>query len=115
MPQAITAMLLSVSKNPYVLLLIVNIMLLVVGCFLETLAAILLFSPLVTEVLTQVGLDPVHIGVVFILNLMIGLSTPPVGMSLYLVSNVASVPIEKIFKQMLPFYIPLLLALLAIT
>lgn len=114
-PQIATEMLLQISRNPYVLLLIINLLLLLVGCFIETVAAILLFAPLITKALMEVGLNPTHIGLVFVFNLMIGLITPPVGMSLYLVSNVAKVPVEKVIKATLPFFFPLLLTLLALT
>lgn len=114
-PQAVTDYLLGISRNPYVLILIVNLLLLVVGCFMETVAAILLFAPLVTKMLVEVGLNPTHIGLFFVLNLMIGLITPPVGMSLYLVSSVANEPVERVLKQALLFFVPLILSLAAVS
>lgn len=114
-PQVVGSMMQSISTNPLVVMLIVNILLLIVGCFLETVAAILLFAPLVTNILVEVGYDPVQIGMVFVFNLMIGLITPPVGMSLYLVSKVADVPVEKVLREVLPFFIPLIIVLILIS
>lgn len=114
-PQVVGSLMQSISKNPYVVMLIVNIVLLVVGCFLETVAAILLFAPLVTNILVDVGYDPVQIGMVFVFNLMLGLITPPVGMSLYLVSKVAGAPVDKVLKELLPFFVPLIMVLLIIS
>ena len=85
------------------------------GCFLDTIAGILLFAPLVAGALSEVGVDPIHIGVVVILNLMIGLITPPVGMSLYLVSNVSGEPVENVLRETIPFFVPLLLCLALVT
>jgi len=85
-PTRAADLLLSLSKDPWVLLLIVNLLLLVVGMIMETLAAILILTPILVPALAVAGVDPVHLGVVVVLNLMIGLLTPPVGMSLYMVS-----------------------------
>ena len=83
------------SSNPYVLLIIANVVLLAAGTILEPLPAILLLAPIIAPGLTQAGVDPVHLGVVVVLNLMIGLLTPPVGMSLYMVSNIGRIPLER--------------------
>lgn len=107
--------LLGISQNPVVLLLIVNLLLLIVGMIMETIAAILVLTPLLVPVLIGAGIDPIHLGIVMVLNLMIGLLTPPIGMSLYMVSIVAETPVEKVIKAVLPFIIPLLLSLLIVT
>ncbi|WP_221930844.1 TRAP transporter large permease [Telmatospirillum sp. J64-1] len=109
------ALLLGLSENPIVLLIIVNLLLLVVGMFLESIAAILILTPILMPALTQAGVDPIHLGVVMVLNLMIGLLTPPIGMSLYMMSAVSGVPVEKVLRGTLPFFLPLLLALLLVT
>lgn len=114
-PTRAADLLLSLSKDPWVLLLIVNILLLVVGMIMETLAAILILTPIITPALMAAGVDPVHLGVVVVLNLMIGLLTPPVGMSLYMVSSVARMPVEKVITAAVPFIICLLLSLAAVT
>lgn len=107
--------LLSVSSNPIVLLLLVNVLLLVLGLFLDPLASLVLTVPLVVPPLTQVGLDPVHIGVIMIFNLMIGLLTPPLGLSLFVASDVSGTPVEDIISRIVPYWAALLAALLVVT
>lgn len=107
--------LLSVSDNPLVLLLILNILLLIVGMFLESIAAILIIAPIVSPAMIAAGVDPMQLGIVFVLNLMIGLLTPPVGMSLYVMSIVAKMPFHEVVRGTAPFYIPLFLALAVVT
>lgn len=103
------------STSPLVLLFVLNALLLVVGMFLESIAAILIIAPIVTPALTAAGVDPLQLGIVFVLNLMIGLLTPPVGMSLYMVSIIAKMPLSKVISGVLPFLLPLLGSLLAVT
>lgn len=107
--------LLGISDNPLVLLIILNFLLLVVGMFLESIAAILIIAPIVAPVLIAAGVDPMQLGVVFVLNLMIGLLTPPVGMSLYVMSIVAKMPFHEVMRGTAPFYIPLFAALALVT
>jgi TRAP-type C4-dicarboxylate transport system permease large subunit len=114
-PQQITEAMLSVSKDPYVLLLIVNVMLLIVGMFLDSTTAILVIAPIIAKPLMAAGVDPVHLGMVVVFNLMIGLVTPPMGLSLYLVADIAKVKMRDVLKEMLPFYIPLVGTLVLIT
>lgn len=114
-PTKAADLLLGLSKNPWVLLIIVNILLLIVGMALETIAAILILVPIIVPALTAAGVDPVHLGVVVVLNLMIGLLTPPVGMSLYMVSTVANMPVERVVVAAVPWIVCLLLSLLAVT
>lgn len=114
-PTMASEFLLGLSTNPIVLLLIVNLLLLVVGMILESIAAILILAPILTPALMKVGVDPVHLGLVVVLNLMIGLLTPPVGMSLYMVSIVGKMPLQRVIAGAMPFLIPLLIALLVVT
>ncbi|MEY8827684.1 TRAP transporter large permease [Sedimentitalea sp. XS_ASV28] len=114
-PMKASALLLSLSDNPLVLLLLVNILLLVVGMVLESIAAILIIAPIIAPALTAAGIDPLQLGVVFVLNLMIGLLTPPVGMSLYMVSIITKMPITRVIAGVMPFFIPLFLSLLAVS
>lgn len=114
-PTKAADLLLGLSKDPWVLLVIVNVLLLLVGMVLETIAAILILVPIIVPALAAAGVDPVHLGVVVVLNLMIGLLTPPVGMSLYMVSSVAGMPVERVIKAALPWIVCLLLSLVAIT
>ncbi len=103
------------SSNPLVLLFTLNVLLLIVGMFLESIAAILIIAPLVAPALIAAGVDPLQLGIVFVLNLMIGLLTPPIGMSLYMVSIIAKMPLQTVIRGVLPFLLPLLLSLLAVT
>jgi tripartite ATP-independent transporter DctM subunit len=114
-PALATEFLLGLSKDPWMLLIIANVILLAVGTILEPLPAILLLAPIITPGLTQAGVDPVHLGVVVVLNLMIGLLTPPVGMSLYMVANVGRIPLEKVMVGAWPFIVSLTVALLIVT
>lgn len=115
LPVKVSQLFLSITKNPNLLLLLVNLLLFIVGMFMESIAAILVFTPLIVPPLVGLGIDPVHLGIVIVLNLMIGLITPPVGMSLYMVSIVSGVPVPKVIRAMIPYYIPLILALLIVT
>src|ERR1043165_6341087 len=107
--------LLSYTSNRYVILLLINVLLLVVGCFLEPIASISILVPVLMPVITKVGIDPVHLGVVMTLNLMIGLLHPPLGMVLFVLARVAKLSIERTPMAILPWLIPLLLSLIAIT
>jgi tripartite ATP-independent transporter DctM subunit len=115
LPQTFTRAILSLSTDPLMLLLIVNVLLLIVGMFLDSTTATLLVAPLVTAPLVMAGVDPVHLGIIFIFNLMIGLLTPPMGLALFLLADIAKTPMPAIFKALLPFYIPLFGALAIIT
>jgi tripartite ATP-independent transporter DctM subunit len=114
-PQKLTEVMLSISTNPYVLLLIVNILLILVGMFLDSTTAILVIAPIIAKPLIAAGVDPVHLGMVVVFNLMVGLLTPPMGLALYLVADIAKVTMRDVLKEMLPYYVPLLITLLLIT
>jgi len=105
----------SMSTNPLIILLMLNCALLVVGCFMETIAALNILVPVLTPLILSVGIDPLHFGLIMVFNLMIGLITPPFGMVLFVLNKVSGVPIEKIVKATLPFLIPLLAVLLLMT
>lgn len=100
------------STNPLVILLVINVFLLIVGCFLDPTVAILILGPVLTPVIMQVGIDPVHFGVVMVLNLMIGLLTPPFGIVLFVMTQVSGLPFDQVVKKTLPFLIPLFVVLL---
>jgi tripartite ATP-independent transporter DctM subunit len=110
-----TESLLALTDNRYVILLLTNILLLVVGCFLEPIASISILVPVLMPVILKVGIDPVHFGVMMTLNLMIGLLHPPLGMVLFVLSRIAKLSIERTTIAILPWLIPLLLSLIAIT
>ena len=107
--------LLTLSDNPYVILLIINLILLGVGCFLEPIAAISILVPVLLPVITKVGIDPIHFGLVMTLNLMIGLLHPPLGMVLFVLARISKLSIEQTTMAILPWLVPLLLSLVAIT
>jgi tripartite ATP-independent transporter DctM subunit len=114
-PEQFATWMLSVSDTPWVLLLMMNVILLIVGCFMETVAAITILVPVLLPIAVKIDVDPVHFGVIMVLNLMIGLLTPPVGMVLYVLSRVAKVPFERCVSATAPFLVPLVLVLLLVT
>ena len=113
-PQQITLMLTSIS-NKYLFLLIVNLFLLFVGCFMEGTAAILILSPILIPVMEAMGVPETQACLIMILNLMIGVVTPPVGIVLYVTSNVAKVSASRVIKATIPFLIPLFITLMLVT
>lgn len=104
---AIAEWLAGVTSNPIVFMLIVNVALLVIGCFMESIAAILVFGPVLLTAATAMGIDPLYFGLVMVLNLMIGLCTPPFGVCLFVIADTAKISFQRMVKAMLPFYIPL--------
>jgi tripartite ATP-independent transporter DctM subunit len=110
-----TEALLALTDNRYIILLLSNLLLLVVGCFLEPIASISILVPVLLPVIVKVGIDPVHFGVVMTLNLMIGLLHPPLGMVLFVLSRIANLSIERTTVAILPWLLPLLASLIAIT
>jgi TRAP-type C4-dicarboxylate transport system permease large subunit len=112
---AIGAWVLSISDNPLVFLLLANLFLLFVGCFMETIAAITILVPVFMPIIAKLGIDPVHFGLVLVLNLMIGLLTPPVGMVLFVLQKVARISFEATVQAVLPWLAPLLVTLAIIT
>lgn len=114
-PDMLATYLLGVTQNPWLLIVFMNIVLLIVGCFMCNAPAILIFAPIFMPIMVKVGFDPIHVGLVFVFNLMIGLITPPVGLSLYLVSIVGKVKMGAVLKQLVPFLIALFVALILFT
>ncbi len=114
-PNAVIAALFELSSEPWVILLIVNVILLVLGMFIEGVAIIIIAFPVLLPVMLKIGVDPVHFGVIIVLNIMIGLVTPPVGLCLYVVSEVSKVPIGDIVAEMWPYVLALVGVLLIIT
>jgi len=113
-PQAMTQFILSVSSSKVVIVLLINLFLLAVGMFMEGSAAILILAPIVIPILTQVGMDVIQACMMFVLNVTVGLITPPVGVVLYVIADVAKVPFERVTKATLPFMIPLVITVLLI-
>jgi len=113
-PQKVSLMLLSIN-NKVLFLLVINIFLLIIGCFMEGTAAILILSPILIPAMVAMGVSETQACLIMILNLMIGVVTPPVGVVLYVVSNVAQVPANKVIRSTVPFLIPLFIVLLIVT
>lgn len=114
-PQDISSGLLSLSDNKIVILLIINLLLLFVGIFMDMTPAVLIFTPIFLPVVTKLGLDPVHFGIIMVLNLCIGLCTPPVGSVLFVGVGIAKTTIEKVFKPLLPLFLAMIVALFLVT
>ncbi|KAA2237266.1 TRAP transporter large permease [Salinarimonas soli] len=112
---ALGAWILAFADDPITFLILVNLFLLVVGCFMETIAAITILTPVLLPVAIKLGIDPVHFGLIMVLNLMIGLLTPPVGMVLYVLARVSNLTFEETVKAVAPWIVPLLLVLILIT
>lgn len=111
LPQMLADYFLTISDNPLVLLLLINLLLLFLGTFIESLALLLLLVPFLVPVAGAVGIDPVHFGVMAILNLMIGILTPPMGMALYVVSRVGDIPFHTLTRGVIPLLVPLFIVL----
>jgi TRAP-type transport system large permease protein len=114
-PMKLAQFLTSISDSKYVILAIINIGLLIVGCFMETTAILLIVTPTLLPIIVAVGIDPVHFGIIMCLNLIIGAVTPPFGVILFIMKDIAKVSFGRLCHAILPFYIPLGLTLLVIT
>jgi len=114
-PQAITEGLLGISDNFIVILLIINVILLVVGIFMDMTPAVLIFTPIFLPVVTELGMDPVHFGIMMVLNLCIGLCTPPVGSVLFVGVGVAEIKLTQVLRPLAPLFLMMLIALLLVT
>lgn len=114
-PQGISDVLLGVSDNPIVILLIINLLLLFVGIFMDMTPAVLIFTPIFLPVVTELGMDPIQFGIIMVLNLCIGLCTPPVGSVLFVGVGIANTSIEKVIKPLVPLFLAMIVALFLIT
>jgi TRAP-type C4-dicarboxylate transport system permease large subunit len=114
-PQNVSDGLLSISDNPFVILLIINMILLFVGVFMDMTPAVLIFTPIFLPIVTvQLGMDPIHFGIMMVLNLSVGLCTPPVGSVLFIGCSVANIKIEKVVRPLLPMFIVMIVVLLLV-
>lgn len=114
-PQDVSAALLGISENPIVILLIINVMLLIVGTFMDMTAAVLIFTPILLPVVMNLGMNPVHFGILMIANLCIGLCTPPVGTCLFVGCGVGKTTIARVIPQLMPLFVAMLIGLLLIS
>lgn len=114
-PQEISAGLLAISDNPIVILIIINLILLFVGVFMDMTPAVLIFTPIFLPIVADIGINPIHFGIIMIMNLCIGLCTPPVGSVLFVGCGVANLSIQKVIKPLLPFFLIMIVVLIAVT
>ncbi len=114
-PQHLAELVVQWAPEPWKFLMLVNILLLMLGCFMAAAPVIIMLIPVLLPVATIMGIHPIHLGVVMVLNLMVGLITPPVGLCLFVVSDIAQIPVMRVMRALVPFFIPLLAVLLLIT
>ncbi|WP_257348233.1 TRAP transporter large permease [Pseudalkalibacillus decolorationis] len=114
-PDAISHTILSITDSPIIILLIINVILLIIGMFMDITPAVLIFTPIFLPIVQDFGMDPVHFGIMLVFNLCIGNITPPVGSALFVGCSVAKVDIEEVVKPILPFYGAILIVLLLVT
>jgi tripartite ATP-independent transporter DctM subunit len=114
-PAQLSTSLLGITENKWLILAMINALLLVIGCFMETTAILLIAVPTFLPLVLLLGIDPIHFGLIIILNLLIGATTPPFGVLLFIVQDIAKVSFGAVVRAILPFYIPLAIALLMIT
>jgi C4-dicarboxylate transporter DctM subunit len=103
-----------ISSNPILILFLISGFLILLGCFIESLALLILLSPFLFPIVIKFGIDPIHFGIVFMLSIVIGLITPPVGLCMYVACTVANVSIESFTKELLPFFIALVAVLIMV-
>lgn len=115
LPDLISNFILGISENPFIVMIIINIILLFIGCFMDIGPAIMIFTPILLPIVEKVGYDPIHFGVIMVFNLAIGTITPPVGTGLFIGSAIADIKVERAIKNLLPFYGLLFAILLIIT
>ena len=113
--QMLADWILSVTSNKWVFLLLANILILFVGCFIDTIAAITILVPILLPIVLKLGIDPIHFGLIMTLNLMVGLLHPPLGMVLFVLARISKLSVERTTIAILPWLVPLMLALVAIT
>ncbi|MDD4754755.1 MAG: TRAP transporter large permease [Prolixibacteraceae bacterium] len=114
-PQNVSRGLMSLSSNPFMILLIINMLLLFVGVFMDMTPAVLIFTPIFLPIVTAMGVDPIHFGIIMVLNLSVGLCTPPVGSVLFIGCSVAGLGIDKVIKPLIPMFLAMVLVLLLVT
>ncbi|MEG0366986.1 MAG: TRAP transporter large permease, partial [Coprobacillus sp.] len=115
LPTAISQLVLGISDNKYVILLVLNIFLLVVGTFMDMAPALLIFTPIFLPIVTSFGMSPIHFGVMMVMNLSVGTITPPVGNVLFIGCSVAKLQVEDVLKRIIPFFIAIFITLLFVT
>ncbi|MCI6463871.1 MAG: TRAP transporter large permease [Faecalicatena sp.] len=115
LPQAISSLMLGISDNKIVILLLINVILLIVGTFMDMAPALLIFTPIFLPVVTSIGMDPIQFGVMMVMNLSIGTITPPVGSVLFVGCSVAKLKVEDVMRRLIPYFVAIVAALLFVT
>jgi TRAP-type C4-dicarboxylate transport system permease large subunit len=113
--ERITALVGSLTTNPYLVLLMINVLLLVFGAIMEAGVVLIIFTPILYPLAMSLNIDPIHFGVIMVMNLMIGVATPPIGVCLFVMSHISGLKVEVLMRSILPFLIPLIVILLIIT
>lgn len=114
-PQNVAQAMIALSDNPIIILIIINLILLIVGTFMDMTPAVLIFTPIFLPVVTLLGVNPIHFGILMVMNLSIGLCTPPVGSVLFVGCSVAELPITKVIKPLIPMYIAMIISLVLVS
>ncbi|SDQ18448.1 C4-dicarboxylate transporter, DctM subunit [Virgibacillus subterraneus] len=113
-PLKVANAMMAVSESPIIIMMLITLLLLVVGCFMDTLAAIIILTPILLPIAVQIGYDPMHFGIIMVVNLAIGFITPPLGVNLFVASGISGLPIETIAKAIMPFFFAMLVTLIII-
>ena len=114
-PAELSTSIIGLSDNPIIILLLINLLLLVIGMFMETISSIIIMTPILLPVATALGVDPIAFGVILTVNLAIGFCTPPLGVNLFVASSISGVSIEQLSKAILPFFVGMVVLLMLIT
>ena len=114
-PQSVSAWILTHFTNKVILLLVINVFLLIVGMVMDTTPAILILTPILLPIVTAIGMNPIHFGIMMVVNLAIGFVTPPIGVNLFVASSLTDIPVMRIAKKAMPMIVYFLIALLVIT
>ncbi|MBT2689146.1 TRAP transporter large permease [Bacillus sp. ISL-47] len=113
-PNQIAEAMMSISSEPLIIMLLITLLLLIVGCFMDTIAAIIILTPILLPVALQIGYDPIHFGIIMIVNLSIGFITPPLGVNLFVGAGISGLSLEELSKAIVPFFFAMLITLLII-
>jgi C4-dicarboxylate transporter, DctM subunit len=114
-PNQVAQAMLNISDSPLVIMLLITVLLLIVGCFMDTIAAIIILTPILLPIALNIGIDPIHFGIIMVVNLAIGFITPPLGVNLFVGSGISGISLESLSRAIVPFFIAMVITLLFIT
>lgn len=114
-PQSFAGLIMDSALSPIMIILLINVMLLLIGTFMETIASVIILTPILLPIVTSIGMDPVHFGIIMIVNLSIGLITPPVGVSLFVAAQVGETKFEGVVRAVTPFLLMMIINVLIVT